>query len=376
VKEIVFISFHPLTNGILNNYCISELIGKGVSVKYYYLRNIYKNFNLVSGQVKSNIIVSLDNFKELNTVIKNSSKNTKYILLLHMELKTLPVYLILSRNKSFMIFLAWGQFFFRPKSKQNFLKKIKNMYKKIFYYIVNKIVLKIVDLLHLVKPFDLVFASGSVATNNYQNHKKIQQFNYFDYDTYLKSKDTLIESKSYIVFLDINLPYHSDQKALGIKPIEPEIYYSSMNKYFDEIEKKTSMKVIIAAHPKSQYDKNVYGGREIIINETNNLVKNSSIVLTHTSSSFVFAVLHNKPIIFLLSDEIERVYPEIIVNPVEYLTSQLGCLLTNIDHDNLSYSDIQIDKEKYDLFKYNFITSKESENKFNYEIFLETLEDI
>ena len=66
-----------------------------------------------------------------------------------------------------------------------------------------------------------------------------------------------------------------------------------MNSFFNMIE-NNGLKVIIAAHPKSDYKINPFEGREIYKYKTNELVKNSTFTMAHMSSSINFSVLHNK----------------------------------------------------------------------------------
>jgi hypothetical protein len=68
---------------------------------------------------------------------------------------------------------------------------------------------------------------------------------------------------SFAVFLDINLPYHTDLKIVGWPTIEPHEYYASLNRFFDLLEERFGIKIVIAAHPKANYGREIFQGREI-----------------------------------------------------------------------------------------------------------------
>jgi hypothetical protein len=77
---------------------------------------------------------------------------------------------------------------------------------------------------------------------------------------------------------------------------------------FELIEKTYSLEVIIASHPTSNYCINDFNGRKIFKGVTNELVKNSKLVLNTVSTSYSFAIFFNKPIIFFYTNDIEKYY--------------------------------------------------------------------
>ena len=79
-----------------------------------------------------------------------------------------------------------------------------------------------------------------------------------------------------------------------------------MNALFDLIETEMKIKVIIAAHPRSDYTehKDVYGNRDIIYNKTCQLVKDSEFVIYHFSNSLSYVSLYKKPMLIVVNDDI------------------------------------------------------------------------
>ena len=137
------------------------------------------------------------------------------------------------------------------------------------------------------------------------------------------------------------------------------------------------MKVVVCAHPKSDYENNykfLYG-RKFVKNKTVTLVKNSKLVFAHGSTTIAYAILYKKPLVFLLSDEYLRSFdnytPAIIAN-------KLNSPCFNIDDKN-NYSKIRdtslfkIDKKKYKIYKDNYIKYPSKSNKNFWEIFNEKI---
>jgi len=115
---------------------------------------------------------------------------------------------------------------------------------------------------------------------------------------------------AYAVFIDDNMPYASDWSLLGLPaPVTPEPYYRAMRRMLEQVEVKWGMPVVIAAHPSSRHDERVqqgFGGRVLYHGRTAELVRGAQAVLLHGSTAVSFAVLGNRPLLFLTSGELQR----------------------------------------------------------------------
>jgi hypothetical protein len=132
----------------------------------------------------------------------------------------------------------------------------------------------------------------------------------FDYDVYLGLKNAgNNEGRPFAVFIDQNYVYHPDMEFLGLKPfVTPSFYYSALEHFFADFESKTGMQVVIAAHPRSCYDQHpdIFKGRPMFQGKTAGLIRDSRFVLLHQSNSVSYAVLWNKPVLFLTTNEINN----------------------------------------------------------------------
>jgi len=231
--------------------------------------------------------------------------------------------------------------------------------------------------------FDKVVIGGKIGLKDpaIGLNTKVIYAHSLDYDNYLINNKTLKSEikKPYAVFIDQNLPFHPDAtKFFRVDPrCTPKKYYPALNNFFNIIEERINMEMIICAHPKSDYENNpnyLYG-RKFIKNKTINLIKNSSIVLAHCSTAISYAILYKKPLVFLLSDEYIRSFDN--YTPSLY-AKKINSPCFNID-DKDNYSKIKnvnlfkVDKKKYKMFKDDYIKyPKRSDKKF-WELFNEKI---
>jgi len=129
----------------------------------------------------------------------------------------------------------------------------------------------------------------------------------YDYDVYLGSKNKSTATNT-AVFIDNYLPFHPDYLFTGRKHMNPDDYYPLLNRFFEYFEDKSGLEVIIAAHPRSHYDKSTdyFNGRKVIRGATAELVRDAKCVILHTSTAINFCVLFKKPMIFITTDELKN----------------------------------------------------------------------
>lgn len=128
-----------------------------------------------------------------------------------------------------------------------------------------------------------------------------------DYDICMSKTTAGGRPKNQAVFLDQYMPYHPDAAAIGIAgKLDPEPYYRLLRRLFDRIENELGLKVVIAAHPRSDYENHpgVFGNRDIFQEKTFELIAESKLVLTHTSTAVSMAIVMHKPVMILATQDI------------------------------------------------------------------------
>jgi hypothetical protein len=229
---------------------------------------------------------------------------------------------------------------------------------------------------------DLSFITGNFS-GNFNLSKKYVPIDYFDVEIFKteKEKESILPYP-YVVFADIYLGKHPDLEMVnGNNYLDIELYYKKLNHFFDQVEEKLNMPVVIAAHPKSDYKNNEFNGRLCIKNETANLIINSKLMIQHCSLSISFALLNNIKVIqfydnsFMENSVLIKLYESIKVIGLKTNTSYI-----NIDDemDIKSLYNIQVDKKKYkEVLQNYFLKNKEeSLGQSNFEIVFKNIKQI
>ncbi len=163
-----------------------------------------------------------------------------------------------------------------------------------------------------IKSAKLILASGEMSLKYklpMDSKTDIVWAHALDYDLYLEEKDDKTIEKPIAVFLDSYLPFHPDWLYFNDgQDIDADRYYGALNNFFDIVENNLKIEVVIAAHPRSDYDplKDYYKGRKCIKGQTVKLVKESKLVLANFSTAINMASLFHKPIIFMTSDDLDQ----------------------------------------------------------------------
>lgn len=128
----------------------------------------------------------------------------------------------------------------------------------------------------------------------------------FDYEKFIQGKMTqsaTCNKKKYCVFLDQYIPFHPDGIQEGMT-INASSYYQELCKFFGYIQKERRIEVMIAAHPKADYDykPDCFKGFEIIKGQTNKIIEGAEFVMAHFSTAISYVVLFQKPLLVLMTD--------------------------------------------------------------------------
>ncbi len=190
---------------------------------------------------------------------------------------------------------------FVDRRKRSFLSRLRNItFKKILIHLFYRLPFWLLR----VQPATIIMVMGGgefdLSMYPISERTDMLRVHYFDYDIYLEEmkKDCTIEEDS-CIFIDNYLPFHSDFQSQSL--ITSDKYYSLLINLFDYIENRCGVKVIIAAHPRANYETcpDCFGKRKIIKGRTAELIRKSKFVVLHDSASISFAVLFKKPALFI-----------------------------------------------------------------------------
>jgi hypothetical protein len=365
-SKIIYICYVPLTIKFESDFFINELIECGFTVEYWDVTGLFHDNLFVWDSVKREYIKKIMSYKELEQKIIKEGKDVIYFFLMYYQWRTLRLLRLLSKHNCTLYYLAWGLL---PSLEKSNIKKYLNKIRDIKNICGNlaDIITTTIRKIGLVKYYDVVFVAGSKAGEIFRGHSRIVNVNHWDYDDYMIKRDLkqrLVSSK-YCLFLDDGLPDHPDFELIGRKMLEPVKYISAMNRLFDIIKNKYGLEIIIALHPKSNQEEKGFKGRKCFRYKTDELSRDCEVAITHASTSLSFPVLYEKPVILLYTDEYQELYASNIFRLTRAFADTLHLKIYNADkirnEEDVEISEV--DYNRYAEYKYNYLTSKESENR-------------
>lgn len=382
--KVIYINYQPLTKRFFTDYYLDICIENGFEIEYWDISQIYFKKLKLKDMIDLIEVKKILSFRELKReLFRTDIGTTLFITNITFEFKVLRLFRILSKNNCKLAFFARGMYPAPIKKAKNKILEILSSYD--LRRMINGILNRFAFLLKktgVIKTYNIIFRAGSEgiitigAGYSFELIKsKIVDINYFDFDKFLSNEpDDLLLTSKYCIYLDEYLPYHPDWQITGEITVKPNEYYRKMNNFFEIIENKMNIEVIIAAHPKAlKYEKtNPFNGRRIIFGKTCQLVRNSLFAITHHSTSISFPMLYGKPIVFITSENQKKIMPllyQLTIHLAQFTNSPI------IFFDKYKGEDfsLNVDKSIFKDYKYKYLTSKESENRLSSEIFIETI---
>jgi hypothetical protein len=311
--------------------------------------------------------------------IRNLRNDCFCILLVDFSYKSYRIFHALTKNTIPYSIQRYNFLTYDLDTSNSYLRKIQTFS---FKAILNSIFIKYIPYSFIgVGPAKiLLFLGGKTDLSKLKipinEETKIVYSHYYDYDLYLKEiQKPLFLDKKKCVYLDSFLPFHPD---FGTKQIiKPEKYYQSLCVFFNFLEQKYRVEIIIAAHPRSDYETRpeYFGGRKIIKGKTAELVRNSGLVICHESASVSFAVLFEKPTIFVTFEGLNGTVTGMMINCIAGLLDKKPI---NLD-DNLKIDwdkEMIVNKEAYRSYRNKYIKEEGTEELPIWQTFVNHLKNV
>lgn len=385
--KIIYLRYIPLTRKIHQDFYMTGVENLGIKVEYWDFSVLFFKHN--SEQEDSSDLVTtikMSTYQEIEkAIVSQDLSRTLFISIVTYEGRVIKLFKLLTKYDCTLGVFGCNMFpLLAPNGdKDSFLDRLKRITpRKLVTYIQNKKALKL-KLNGTIKGYDIMFLGGELGWSGIGiiDKKEVEvarkiMINSNDYDTYLTLKDAqrLIEG-DYILFLDEYLPFHPDTKLFNIKNITSEQYYAELNKYFSRVEKQFGMPVVIAAHPKALKYKefNYFEGRTLYFGKSAELSRDAHFVIAHDSTSVNYSVAFGSRLHFITSKQICQ-NMRYIHNSIVCLADYLGCNYQWFDHEAEKIEVIEkIPFECYTKYKYDFQTSKETEQTLTKDVFIQFL---
>lgn len=379
-RKVIYISFVRLSDKVSRDWYIDFLISEGVVVEYWDVVALVLGDYFEAAAKDARYLRVLKTYRELEKLLNQASnRDAYYVVIVTYAWFSLRLYRLLSRMDCKMVYVMWGAVPVHPRNRWARFALILSDPLGITRRLFSRAVCSLCRRAGLVKPFDIIFAGGKVMMTCGTFARKTVPINSGDFEQYRKvqqlASPRLLKSE-YVVFLDVYLAHHVDNRVCGWSTIEPRGYYAALNRFFRQVESQFGLRVVIAAHPRADYrSANPFEGRLIFQGQTPEVVRDSVFVISHSSLSQSQAILNMKPIVFVYTNEMKNVYKYTYINEIYDASEYLNASLYNLDEINESSRILvkEVDRERYERYKYNFLVSRESESRSSAEIFLETL---
>ena len=229
-------------------------------------------------------------------------------------------------------------------------------------------------------PPGLVVVSGTNSLRmmaRWANREIVKAHN-LDYDLYLQFCAEGQGADAGAVFLDQDFCFHPDYAYDSIPAwATPDRYFATTRSGLETIARALNCHARVAAHPRSTYERDhgdVFGQIPIDRGQTAALIRDCSVVVCHSSAAIQLAVLFEKPVIFVTTDELAA-------SPggpsIEKFASELGKRVINLDADlsNIDWrSELTIDRERYDAYRRRHVKLDESPDRLLWEIIMDHID--
>jgi hypothetical protein len=392
INKIIVITAYPFNQRDYDRFGIEILRTNGLNVEIWDITScLDKNLKdqlVVENSINFENLIIFEEKSDIVNAISSLSKDGIINCFIEYSLRTFFIFRAISKyNINYCVF---GMVSFPSPYvvKNNYIERIililekgnSLKFKEIIQHILNKVILRYYFIFG-ISPASIILLGGAKSPGipSYPvSNTTLQLWTHMlDYDIYLQDKPELnVFSKKTGVFLDQYLPLHPDYLYEDNEsPLSVDNYYSKLCDFFTTLEKNMNVDIVIAAHPRSDYDNlpDYFNTRTIIKGKTAHIVNNSSFVIAHASTAVNFAVLYHKPIVFITTDELEKMASgkNITGLYIQAIALELGKKPINIDHLSKFDCDkeMEINEGAYLSYRSYYIKKPGTPEKPLWEIF-------
>lgn len=375
--KLIFLSSIPFIEGDHFKYGFEYYNKNNIKIEICYLNKVFsRNYKVPSKNFSKKIkVIYLETIKEFDEYIK-SNKDAVFFLRYTYNFNNRKIFNLLSKNSAKYIYsqgvLRHDSFgYLNLPLKRILIIKLKQLLKgkifNIFNSIINKLFLLINKKYFGIKNAEYILLKGEYGEKIkkhrlYGSKTKIINAHHRDYDKFLFFKKKKIKSNiKKAIFIDQGVPFHPDQKEIGIINIDEKRYYNSIKNFLTKLRDLNGYKIEISCHPRININliKKYFKNFTIKKYQTINQIYNSDLVLTHESNAINFAILFKKKILFITNNELCK-QPYAFKESFEFLSRRLKKKCYNIDNFNIKKLKLitKVNQKAYANFVKRYIKFK------------------
>lgn len=396
IKRIIYFVLGPFSERDYTRFGIDVFEGNGFHVEVwdftpFLYPKVHENLKISDPINYSKLRVFEKSGEALHAISGLNGLDSFVICFVPYGINTYSIYRTLSMNKiKYSVFMAnampltaCSSYRMRDIVKKISLKEVIDKlcsltFKKILEILFFKIDLNVLR----IEPATLRFVGGdkSDVTTKYPVNDKTETLwlHTLDYDIYLKEKQKpRVAEERLGVFLDEDMAFHPAYLYLGVKPfVMPNDYFRLLCTFFKHLEDQYKMRIIIAAHPRSNYGNNpdYFKGRSVIKGKTAEFIQSSSFVIAHASTSINYAVLFKKPIIFVTTNELDKSPEGVWIHNIASFFNKSVYNLNKIDGIDLA-GELTVNHTLYDNYKNDYIKKTGSEELAFWQIVAQRIKE-
>lgn len=226
-----------------------------------------------------------------------------------------------------------------------------------------------------------IYLNDQIVDNN------IVYVHSYDYDRFLENeREKITATEECIVFIEAGVLGESLSHSLCNISNEVDInkWERQCTIFFDLLEKKYNVPVVIAGHPHNKYYNRCFANRYIYLGVTEKLIPRAKLVITQTSTAISQILLYNKKFIFLENSDIRRFlrsYDYDMFSMYTYFIKILGCKVLNLDKIRIKKINIDnyitvVGEVARDRYINMYVKMRGTLDKMTYEIMEDIVNDM
>ena len=337
-KRVIFVNNYPLQGRDIKRFGFEYWSKNNYRIEVWDIsKYYYKNLSSIPELENNTRQFTTLKIVKIFQLLAESRKINKYDVIIICgttnqinSFATLTILVLLSRTKGIFTNVLWGDHPLHNteaprnlKGKFRTLKDTKKLNILVLCRLANSVFWRRIRSINLsklfilfnspLKPFDFVWLgtlSERIPRILLGRMTELVHIHNLDFDEIIDIESLRPKMDKYIVFIDSMGPLHTDYLVEKRFPGITQIHYSLLlNKLLDRIESDLQMKLVIAAHPRSNSEicETLYGKRPCFFGKTPELIFNSSYVIAADGSTAIgFVAYWNKPLIILNSNSFDK----------------------------------------------------------------------